>query len=226
VIAPLFRDVKFGFSLSNPLYDRTKKRVRELEPLAWQILRIHAIKTALPDLPPMSTEDEKVMSSWDEFFQSVSMEELADTSNIEALEDRTIEIVSTNLEVRSAVLMLLYWVQTNHQNAGLDFFRTLEVYNELPNWGAHKLMMLCVMMACNEFELVSADTSAVDAEQLWDRAVKLYREIRSKASRPDANRLSIDGVKRSKVFADLGIKLKFPKGLAKVNLSRQQAAAR
>jgi hypothetical protein len=173
----------------------------------------------------MSAEDEKVMS-WDEFFQSVSMEELADTSDIEAQEARTNEVFDTNLEVRRATLMHAHWTQTDNQKAGLDYYRALGVYKELPNWSAHKLMMLCTMIACDELELASADMSAADAEQLWDKAVKLYREIRSKASRPDSNRPSINGVKRSKVFADLGIKLKFPPGLAKVNSSRQRAPAR
>jgi hypothetical protein len=178
----------------------------------------------------MTAKDQEPISL-SEYLQSVRTEELADTSDIEALEAQQVYFFNTNPEVRSAMLMFPYWAQTNNQKAGLDFFNALGVYNELlykerPNWSAHKLMMLCVMMACNEFELASADMSAVDAERLWDRAVELYREIRSKASRPDPNRPSIDGVKRWKVFKDLGIELKFPKGLAKVNSSRHRGAAR
>jgi hypothetical protein len=204
VIATLFSDANFDLSLSNPLYDRTKKCVRELEPLAWQILRIRTFKTALPDLPPMTAKDQELISL-SEYLQSVRTEELAETSDIEAYEAQLVHLFSTNLEVRSAMLMFPYWAQTNNQKAGLDFFRALGVYNELlhkerPRWSAHKLMMLCVMMACNECELASADMSAVDPEQLWDRAVKLYREIRSKASRPDPNHPNIYSLVRSSVF--------------------------
>ena len=225
VIASLFHDAKFNLSLSNPLYDRTKKCVRELEPLAWQIPRIHAIKTARRPSPPMSAENEKMMSSWDEFLQSVSMKELADTSDIEAEEAQRMHSINTNPEVRSTMLLVHEWLETNHKQPGLDLFSALDVYKDLSKnnkWRAKKLMRLCTMMACNEFELASADMSAVDAEQLWDKAVQLYRKIRSEASRPDAT--NIDRVQRSKVFKDLGIKLKFPKGLAKVNSSRRRVA--
>jgi len=137
--------------------------------------------------------------------------------------------INTNPEVRSTMLLVHECLETNHKQPGLDLFGALDVYKDLSEnkkWRAKKLMRLFTMMACNEFELASADMSAVDAEQLWDKAVQLYRKIRSEASPPDANRRSIDGVQRSKVFKDLGIKLKFPKGLAKVNSSRQRAPAR
>jgi hypothetical protein len=127
------------------------------------------------------TAKNQELISLSEYLQSVRTEELADTSDIEAYEAQQVHLFNTNLEVRSAMLMFPYWAQTNNQKAGLDFFHALGVYNELPNWSAHKLMMLCVMMACNEFELASADMSAADPEQLWDRAVKLYRETQISA---------------------------------------------
>jgi len=120
----------------------------------------------------------------DEFFQSVSLEELADTSDIEAEEAQRMHIINTNPEVRSTMLLVHEWLETNHKQPGLDLFSALDVYKDLSKnnkWRAKKLMRLCTMMACNEFELASADMSAADPEQLWDRAVKLYRETQISA---------------------------------------------
>jgi hypothetical protein len=183
----------------------------------------------------MSAEDEKAISSWSEFFQSVRMEELADTSDIEAVEGQWKHIFNTNPEVQSAMLIHFWWYMTGNWQALQESGQALELYDkELKRWSAHKLMCLCVLIACDSFEFADPDMVTVTvgmleradpnmsqmtaeiAEMLWEKALEIYQRIRQQASQPDTERRDISKANRTKVFKDLGIRLKFPNGLTKV----------
>jgi hypothetical protein len=216
--------VEFGVSLSRPLYDLRKKVVRKLRGVAWHIHRVHIFKTVLPDLPPMSAENEKEVTLA-EFMQTVPSEELADTSEIEAQQADWLALINTNIKLQSAVLMHLEWYKTGNLKELKKSVKASKLYEEkLPRWGAHKLACLCVIIACDQFELANPDMSKLDAEQVWNRALDIFQQIRSKASRPRTDRRDLSRAKRSKVFRDLGIKLTFPNGLKKVNASANRAS--
>ena len=111
----------------------------------------------------------------------------------------------------------LEWIKTG-RGALKEFVQALQLYdNELSGWSAHKLMCLCVLIACDAFELADPDMSRVTAEMLWKKALEMYQRIRQQAAQPDTERRDISKVNRTKVYKDLGIKLKFPPGLKKIN---------
>jgi len=110
------------------------------------------------------------MSSLDEFFQSVSLEELADTSDIEAEEAQRMHIINTNPEVRSTMLLVHEWLETNHKQPGLDLFSALDVYKDLSKnnkWRAKKLMRLCTMMPVILFTLNPGPHHKISHSEIW-----------------------------------------------------------
>ena len=214
----------FDLSLSKPLYDRDKKMVQKLAGVAWHINRVHIFKTELSDLPSMSVAEEKLTTTA-EFLQSVSLAELSETTDLEAQEKDWLNRVITKPELRSATMMVLEWYKTGHSQALKKSAQALELYGkELSGWNTHKLVCLCVLIACDSFELADPDMSRVTAEMLWERALEMYQRIRQQASQPDTERRDISKVNRTKVYKDLGIQLKFPPGFKKNNAANSPIA--
>jgi hypothetical protein len=130
-----------------------------------------------------------------------------------------LKAITSNPALMTSVMHLLDWIKSNHPNdrAKLQqLVEALKVYepnNALSRLSDSKMARLHIILACWTFEGETGDDEypgdvTPSATEIRRRALKLFEETKTLAG---LNR-DISRVRWDRLFAEMGIELKFPRG--------------
>jgi hypothetical protein len=142
-----------GVVQANPVYDQDAPLVKELEYLAWNVLRIQRLRTVLNESGFVEPE-EKHQGEW-------------------------LRKVITDPVLRNDVFFVLEWA-TFGNYVGLQTFTDAVKVHDLElshpdQWSNNKLAALHVIMACQLFEDDGRTEKDLSAPKIRDRAIALLK---------------------------------------------------
>jgi len=186
-----------GLVKANPVYDQDAPLVKELEYLAWNLLRIQRLRTVLSE-PGFTEPEEKLQSEW-------------------------LRKVITDPVLRNDVILVLEWATLGNYPALQTFTDAVKVYDlelsDRDQWSNSDLAALHVIMACQLFDDEGRTEQDLSAPKIRDRAIALLKRTWRLSRAPNLESRKIPQINWSRLFKDLGIKLRFPRP----GLSRKKA---
>lgn len=186
--------ISVGISQAVPLYKLETQSARDLEYLAWQVQRVRVFKKFLP--APEVPDDEAEMLVF------VAAEEQHQAAVLDA--------IATEPALTSEVMLLVDWIRSDGHTNLQQLVDALKVYGELSNLSDSHLARIHILQACWTFE-GDEHGGLPSAPEIRRRALALFEETKSLSNPAFASR-DISGVRWDRLFNELGIELKFPKG--------------
>jgi hypothetical protein len=195
--------ISVEISKALPLYRSETQSDRDLEYLAWQVRRAKIFKKYLP--APEFPDDQA----------EISLFEVAEEKHQAAM----FRAIASEPELKTSVVCLLDWIKSNHRDDRaklqqlVEALKVYEPHNALSRLSDSKMAKLHIILACLDFEGETRDGEyrgdvTPSATEIRKRALALFEETKTLAG---LNR-DISRVHWDRLFAELGIELKFPRG--------------
>jgi hypothetical protein len=188
-----------------PAYDRRRPLVHRLESVAMHMPMIRRVKAlALVEtpegvLPPVQAGTTlKAQEIWQVYVAE------------ETRRARRREFLDTHPQLADDINLMIDWVVFGNQVARASFLSALSVYEQaLLDWSGTDLAAIHTIWAC--LQLWETGHDGATATEIRERAIDLWEQTELDTGQPPCTD-KLYRVEWSRLFVDLGIERKFPRG--------------